>query len=191
MEHSPVAPAASASPTASSSPRTHTRTKAIVAIAAGAVLLLGGGTTLAYWSTSQVLDVGTINSGDLNMVTDGAPEWTLQGVTDAAATAVADPAAVEIVPGDVLTMTQDVTLTVQGDTLSAELTIVEGTVPEGLAAAVDATGVTPTAITAADDGKTVTVTVTITFDAATANREKVNTAFDLGDVTLTLSQLSA
>lgn len=180
---------ASARPHQQAAPKT--RTKAIIAIAAGAALLLGGGTTLAYWSTSQVLDVGTINSGDLNMVTSGTPAWTLQGVADAAPSTVADPTAVEIVPGDVLTMTQDVTLTVQGDTLTAELAIAQGTIPTGLTATVESAGVTPTAITEADDGKTVTVTVTITFDGATANRDLVNTAFDLGDVTLTLSQLSA
>lgn len=185
MDQSPVTPA---SPRPPSVP--HTRTKAIIAIAAGAALLLGGGTTLAYWSTSQVLDVGTIDSGDLNMVTSGTPTWTLQGVTDAAAAAISDPTLVQIVPGDVLVMTQDVTLTVQGDTLTAELAVAQATVPEGLTATVNSTGVTPDAITEADDGKTVTVTVTITFDGATANREKVNTPFDLGDVTLTLSQLS-
>lgn len=189
MNQSPVAPGTPVREESPSAPRT--RTKAIIAIAAGAALLLGGGTTLAYWSTSQVLDVGTINSGDLDMVASGTPAWTLQGVADAAPTSVPDPTLVKIVPGDVLVMTQDVTLTVQGDTLTAELAILQETVPEGLTATVDSAGVTPDAITAADDGKTVTVTVTITFDGATANREKVNTPFDLGDVTLTLSQLSA
>src|SRR5690606_34041315 len=55
----------------------HSRTKAIVAIAAGAVLLLGGGTNLAYWSTTQSVAGGAISSGDLNLQTTGSPTWWL------------------------------------------------------------------------------------------------------------------
>lgn len=166
------------------------RASAVVAIAAGAVLLLGGGTTLAYWSTQQVLNVGTVNSGDLNLVAVGTPTWTLQGVTDAAPRPVTDVTAVKLVPGDKLVMKQDTTLTLKGDTLKAALAVSQSTIPNGLTATVATTGATVNALTSADDGKTVTATVTITFDSTTANRDLVNTAFDLGSVTLTLTQQS-
>ena len=95
-------PSASATPNAVASSRT--RAKANVAIAAGAALLLGGG-TLAYWSTQQVIATGTINSGDLNLVA-GTGTWTLQGVAQTAPTPVTDITTVKLVPGDVLTLTQ-------------------------------------------------------------------------------------
>ncbi|MGM1016557.1 MAG: alternate-type signal peptide domain-containing protein [Actinomycetota bacterium] len=167
------------------------RTSAVLAIAAGAVLLLGGGTTLAFWSSSITVPAGTVNSGDLNLEASGTPEWTLQGVLDATPTTVADPTAVLIVPGDVLTMTQDATITLQGDTIEAELVVSEGTLPTGLDATVTTTGADAENLTSADDGATLTVTVEIEFDPATADRDLVNTPFDLSDVSLVLTQKSA
>jgi len=167
------------------------RVKAITAIAAGAVLLLGGGTTLAYWSTSLTVPAGTVNSGDLNLVAAGEPAWTLQGVLEAAPTTVADPASVLIVPGDTLTLTQDVTLTLVGDTIEAALEVADATLPAGLDATVTTAGADAANLTAADNGATLTVTVEFVFDPATANRDLVNTSFDLSDVALTLTQKGA
>ena len=173
--------------------RSHTRPRksAILAIAAGAVLLLGGGTTLAYWSSSITVPAGTVNSGDLNLVASGSPEWTLQGVVEAEPSTVADPTTVLIVPGDVLTMTQDVTVPLQGDTIEAELVVSEGTLPTGLDATVATTGADAENLTSTDDGATLTVTVEIEFDPDTADRDLVNTPFDLSDVSLVLTQKGA
>lgn len=164
------------------------RTKAIVAVAAGAVLLLGGGSTLAYWSTSTTVSAGTVTSGDLNLVPAGAPAWTIQGALDAAPSPVTDPTSVRIVPGDVLTLTQDVTVTLIGDTIAASLQVAEGAIPAGLTTTVTTAGADAAHLTEADNGSTVTVTVQITFDPATAGRDLVNSPFDLSDVTLTLTQ---
>jgi len=176
---------------ADSRPKRSSRTTAIIAIAAGAALLLGGGTTLAYWSTQQTIPAGTIESGDLNLALDGTPAWTLEGVLDTAPAAVADISAVTIVPGDVVTLEQDVTLTLIGTTLEAALVVAEGTVPDGLEATVTTAGVDAADLTAADNGSTVTVTVAFEFDPATAERENVNTTFDLSNVVLTLTQKSS
>lgn len=164
------------------------RTSAIIAIAAGAALLLGGGTTLAYWSTSQVLDVGTVESGDLNLSTPTAAEWTLNGAP------VADISTVQIVPGDVIVMTQSSTLTLVGDNLEATLdaTVSGAVLPAGVTAPTPAITVTGdpdlTALTEANDGAVATVSVTYAFPAATPDRELTDESFDFGDVELTLTQ---
>lgn len=172
-------------------PKSSSRTKAIIAIAAGAALLLGGGTTLAYWSATQTIPAGTIESGDLNLALDGTPTWTLEGVLDAAPAPVADITDVLIVPGDVVTLEQDVTLTLVGTTLEAALVVDEGTVPAGLTATVTTTGVDAANLTAADNNSTITVNVAFEFDPTTADRDDVNTSFDLSSVLLTLTQKSS
>lgn len=173
--------------------RRGSRTKAIIAIAAGAVLLLGGGTTLAYWSTQATVDGGTISSGDLNLTLVDSPSWSLtpEGGDSAPVT---DIAAIDIVPGDTVTLTQDVTLTLVGDNLIADLTVGGVTVP---------TGIVPTAVTLTDEsgatfsgtgltselnGETVTASVAFQFDPATADRDLVTTDFVFEDVQLTLEQ---
>lgn len=168
--------------------RPRTRTKAIIAIAAGAALLLGGGTTLAYWTTSQTLDVGTVTSGDLELGTPTAAVWTLNGAP------VADISAVKIVPGDVVVMTQTSTLTLVGDNLEATLTATledavlpsEVTAPAPVVSVAGATDVT--ALTDANNGAVATVTVTYTFPTSTTNRDLTNASLDFGDVNLTLTQ---
>jgi alternate signal-mediated exported protein len=178
--------------------RSRNRVKGVVAIAAGAVLLLGGGTTLAYWSTTQTLDAGTIESGDLNLSL-GTGTWTIDGAIGGPAP-VADPSAVRIVPGDVLTLTQPVTVTLVGDTIQGLLAVdAADAIPAAAAGAftVDlsmsggvAEGADTYRFTPATAG-TVTATVTITFDSATANRDLVNTPLDLSAVEFTLTQASS
>lgn len=186
---------------AQTSRRMSSRTKAIVAITAGTALLLGGGGTLAYWSTEQALTAGTVTSGDLDLALNAGATWTLKGVLDASATpiAAADVTDVRIVPGDVLTLTQPVTATLVGDTLEADLTV---TLPSALAPAGDfnvefeITGMTESApntfrLSPADSGTALTATLTITFDENTPDRDSVNTAINLDEVTFTLTQASS
>lgn len=174
-------------------PAGRSRTKAIIAIAAGAVLLLGGGTTLAYWSTQATVDGGTVSSGDLNLTLVDTPAWSLTPAGDASAP-VADITAINIVPGDTVTLEQDVTLTLVGDSLLADLTVGGVTVPTGILPAVvtvtDDLGATfsGTGLTSDLDGETVTVSVAFQFDPATSDRELVLTGFSFEDVQLTLEQ---
>lgn len=172
------------------------RAKGIIAIAAGAVLLLGGGTTLALWNSSASLTAGDVQAGDLNL-TLGAGTWTLDGLlTDAAP--VTDPSTVRIVPGDVLTLTQTVNVTLVGDTIQADLVADTGDLlPAGAATYIDVdlavsagTEVTPGTyrLTPAQVASPLTATLTITFDEATPDRELVNAVLDLNEVGFTLTQ---
>ncbi|WP_243225938.1 alternate-type signal peptide domain-containing protein [Microbacterium sp. CIAB417] len=172
-----------------------TRTKAIVAIAAGAVLLLGGGGTLAYWSTTATLGGGTVVSGDLDLQPAGASTWTLtpEGGT---AVPVTDLSAIDIVPGDTLTLTGDFALTLVGDNLVADLVVADiATLPTGILPPVvsvtDDTGATfpGTGLTDALNGEVVSVEVAFQFDPATSGTTLTTTDFVFEDVSLTLSQV--
>lgn len=171
----------------------NSRTKAIIAIAAGAILLLGGGTTLAYWSTQATVNGGTVSSGDLNLTLVETPSWSLTPEGGAAA-AVTDITAIDVVPGDTVTLTQDVTLTLIGENLIADLAVAGVTVPTGILPAVvsvtDADGATfsGTGLTPALNGNTVTVSAAFQFDPTTPDRELVLTDFSFEDVQLTLTQ---
>jgi len=81
--------------------------------AAGLALLLGGG-TFAVWYQTQGVDGGSVDSGALSFTLED-PEWANQ-------TGPIDPATYQIVPGDTLTLTQNVNIVAVGDTLDATFT---------------------------------------------------------------------
>jgi alternate signal-mediated exported protein len=172
------------------------RAKGILAIAIGAVLLLGGGTTLAYWSTSQSLSTGTIDTGDLNLTaTDAA--WTLTAA-DGTTTAGVDPSAVKLVPGDVLTLTENLAVVLQGDTIKADLALNRGAaLDSALATSVTlkngTTTLTPTSgttyrLTSSAD---LTATVSITFASSTTGRQLVDTTVQPSDLSFSLTQTAS
>lgn len=182
--------------------RRHPRGVAILAIAAGTALLLGGAGTYAYWSTETALAAGTVESGDLDL-TLGAGSWTLAGALQPA-TAVdeADLGDVRLVPGDVLTLSQPLTVTLEGDTIAADLTAALGDdfTTGALAAYLDVdltvpglgTETTPnTYRITGDTEETVTATLTITFRSTTDQRNGVNSTVDLNGVAFALSQATS
>lgn len=181
--------------------RRHRKAKAILAIAAGTALLLGGGGTYAYWSTEQALTATPINSGNLDLGL-GAGTWSLKGVLGAV-TPVSNLANVRIVPGDVLTLTQPLTVTLTGDTLVADLQAKVGaslsgsTLGQNLTVALTmptnygtSTGNNTFRLTQANSGTT-TATVTITFKPATAGQTAVATSVNLNDISFALTQASS
>lgn len=178
--------------------RLNARTKAILAIVAGSALLLGGGGTYAYWSTQVNLGAGTVQSGDLNLSL-GSGSWSLKGVLDAAANPVSAIGNVRIVPGDVLTLTQPLTVTLVGTTIAADLKVDTTTaIPAELApyvtvsftsSAGTATGNT-WRITPATAGA-LSTELKITFNGTAALREGVNQTIDLSKVGFTLTQASS
>lgn len=185
---------------ASTPKRFSPRAKAIVAIAAGTALLLGGAGTYAFWSTSASLNAGTVNSGDLNL-TLGTGTWALDGALTPS-TPVADPAAVFIVPGDVLTLTQPLNVTLVGDNLEALLTAdLSAVIPAAAASYITVSLTTSGAGTpegintyrlTPDDVKTpISAVLTVTFDATTSNRVAVNTPINLTALTFSLTQASS
>lgn len=92
-------------------------TKGAVITGLGVALLLGGSGTLAVWNADQSTNAGVIASGELD-VAAGQGVWT-----DAK---TGDPVVIKdyrAVPGDSLKYTQPLTVTLEGDNVSAVLSI--------------------------------------------------------------------
>jgi alternate signal-mediated exported protein len=164
------------------------------AIAAGAagILLLGGAGTFAVWSETKQFDAGTVSTGELTLALSGAtPAWTyLESGTTVTAKG--------IVPGDVITSTQGVTITATGDNVAGKLTVgtLGGTLPTGVTAAVttldddDALETNGSVLSFATSKEyVVDVVITLTFDAA--GKTSQNTAIDPAALTLTLEQVQS
>ena len=89
--------------------------KGALAIGVGAALLLGGGGTLATWNAAQASNAGTIAAGELKMT---AATGTWASNLTAGPIRVAD---YKMVPGEKLTYSQDLTVTLVGDRITANL----------------------------------------------------------------------
>ncbi|WP_147440963.1 alternate-type signal peptide domain-containing protein [Mycetocola zhadangensis] len=98
-------------------------TTAAIAATVGAVLLLGGAGTLAYWSDTDSTTSQVINSGKLDLGTVGN-DWKLQQTAQGKSTAsIAFSATTPIVPGDVVTNTATVPVVLQGTNNKATLKV--------------------------------------------------------------------
>ncbi|WP_185975730.1 alternate-type signal peptide domain-containing protein [Tessaracoccus rhinocerotis] len=169
--------------------------KGAVVAGLGVALLLGGGGTLAYWNQAVESEAGVVAAGDLNLVSQGET-WT----SDATGT-IADIAEYRVVPGETLTFSQELEVTLVGDQMQAELTV-DGAVNQGFVdGTVDITGpeitdaagnaIAPVLKPAADsDTVTVTASVTFVFSAETTDRQSTNASYDFSQVRFVLSQLS-
>lgn len=93
-------------------------TAAAVAAAVGAALLLGGAGTLAYWSDTETSATQTISSGNLDLGTLVDGTWT---VTNGSVVKANYTGA--IVPGDTLTKTVNVPVTLAGQNINATLAV--------------------------------------------------------------------
>lgn len=173
--------------------------KGTAAIAVGAALLLGGGGTLAAWNADASAAPGTIVSGDLN-VAAGTGKWTDANSADV--TSKIANGTYRIVPGDKLTYTQDLTVTLVGDKLAAK--VVLANVPTSSFAADNvsisplkltntAGEVTPTTVLTPVSGsstQTVTASTVFEFKGSTSARNDVSKSYALGNVSYTLSQVT-
>jgi alternate signal-mediated exported protein len=91
-------------------------TKGALAAAAGAVLLLGGAGSLAYWNASATVNGGAITTGSLTLGAGSCdPNWVYANGTAAGQTVV------KVVPGDAITKSCTFTVGASGDHLSATL----------------------------------------------------------------------
>jgi len=95
-------------------------TKGALAAGAGIVLLLGGAGSLAYWNATADLTSGSISSGSLTAESDGDGAFT--------------PELDAIVPGDVVTYTETITVTGEGENLWVSLELTEGAISATTAA---------------------------------------------------------
>ena len=174
-------------------------TKAVIAGAAGIALLAGGAGSLAYWTDTKTGSSVVIQSGDLSLgtISDGTG-WTItqnaSGVSPAQTTGVAYvPGTTLVVPGDVLTKTIQVPVSISG--LNNKATLVVASVPPttttnlGTAivpAIVSVNGVTGASatLTSANNGN-VAVVVSVTVPWTADNTTKLNTTNFQASYTLT------
>jgi alternate signal-mediated exported protein len=164
-------------------------TKALIAGGIGVALLVGGASTVSFWTDEAEGGDGVISSGTLDLGTPAGGGWEISHAGDGSGTATEpvefDPADGQIVPGDILTYTQSIPVTLEGENIRAEF---DGTIDvtpstgadadSKLAAAITKDDLAATGLTGADgnlaldsDGETLTgegngtveVTTTITF----------------------------
>lgn len=169
--------------------------KGTAAIAVGAALLLGGGGTLAAWNATDDAQAGTIVAGDLN-VAASTGEWTDRDLNPI------DIRTYKVVPGDKLTYTQDLTVTLVGDKLAANVVLTN--VPTSTFSTDNVTvsplkltnsvgDVAPSTVLEPVDGsptQTVTASTVFEFKGSTSGRNDVAKSYELGNVSYTLSQVT-
>lgn len=154
-------------------------TTAAVAAGVGFVLLLGGAGTLAYWSDSDDSTRETIASGTLDLGTPAVGAWSVRhGAADTTPEAYTGP----VVPGDILTKTIDVPVTMIGQNLAADLVVSSPSVINQTSAnaglvdalkiqivSVDGKTGTAASVTAASNKMSVPVVVSVTLPAESTN----------------------
>ena len=167
--------------------------KGSAAIALGAALLLGGGGTLANWNAAATQTPGTIVAGDLNVV-NGVGAWTDRN---------GDPVTIstyKVVPGDKLTFTQDLNVTLAGNKMAAEIatsgiSATNGFTPANVTVSAPVLTVGGSAVSnpLTPTGATQAVKATITFEfkATTANRADVSATYNFNNVGFTLTQVNS
>jgi alternate signal-mediated exported protein len=163
-------------------------TKGAIAAGAAGILLLGGAGTFALWSETAAISAGNVSTGELSLaLTDTAGVWTHEG-------GVTPVTVAGIVPGDVVTSTQQAVITASGDNIAGKFEVgtVSGALPIGVTASVttvetedDLTG-TGSLLSFATAGEySVDVVITLTFNTTgtTSQLEAINP----DDLTLTLT----
>ena len=168
-------------------------TKGAIVTGLGVALLLGGGGTLAVWNDSVETKAGSIAAGDLQLTDQKTGVWT----SNVTKSAISDINTYRVVPGEILTYTQDMTVKLLGDQMVATLEHQGAGVDNGFGSNVlvstpvlkNAKGqVLPsTELRPADSGK-VTATTTFTFKSETTNRDSVNAQYNFDEVEYVLTQ---
>lgn len=175
-----------------------------IAGATGVVLLMGGFGTYAVWSDSEDLTGDSITSGTLD-VAAGAVSWTDTAATPNTLGDVTDWNLL-MVPGDVVTRSQDFTFSGTGKNLKGAIVFAPGTDTEqnnaaGGGSAADSFTIDPTVddgtltedlsgncweFTVANVGQTFETTVD--FELTADNQDLQNVTATLDDATFTITQ---
>ncbi|KSU78744.1 alternate signal-mediated exported protein, RER_14450 family [Pseudarthrobacter enclensis] len=168
--------------------------KGTAAIAVGAALLLGGGGTLANWNAEATTAPGTIVAGDLNVAKTAAGVWK-----DRAGTVIPDINNYKVVPGDKLTFTQDLTVTLVGNKMAADVSTTGITATNGFTSAnvsVSAPALTVGSAPVANplkptvSAQTVTATITFEFLSSTTGRADTTASYNFNNVAFQLTQVT-
>jgi alternate signal-mediated exported protein len=162
-------------------------TKALIAGGIGVALLVGGAGTVSFWTDEAEGGDGVISAGTLDLGSPAGGGWEISHEGDGSGTATEpvafDPSADQIVPGDVLSYTQSIPVTLEGKNIKAEFNgsidvtpSTDGTADTALSEAIESEDLAATGLTGATgdlslDGETlagegdgsVEVTTTITF----------------------------
>ncbi|WP_167854341.1 alternate-type signal peptide domain-containing protein [Brevibacterium sp. S111] len=162
-------------------------TKALIAGGIGVALLVGGAGTVSFWTDEAEGGDGVISAGTLDLGSPAGGGWEISHEGDGSGTATEpvafDPSADQIVPGDVLSYTQSIPVTLEGENIKAEFNgsidvtpSTDGTADTALSEAIESEDLAATGLTGATgdlslDGETlagegdgsVEVTTTITF----------------------------
>lgn len=92
-------------------------TKGSIAAGAGLILLLGGAGTFMSWNDNEDVTGGPVTAGQLRVDAVGEATWTVNGET------VSDITGFRIVPGDTVIYTVPMTVTAEGNNLTADLSL--------------------------------------------------------------------
>lgn len=159
--------------------------KGAIATGVGVILLAGGGGTLATWNQASNASMGQVVAGDLNLEA-GAGVWT-----NALGNTV-KVAEYKVVPGDTLTYTQPLTVTLTGDLMVARLAVTGAGADGGFGgnALVSPTMLTDDATKAVlpttdlkpgpNATRQVTASTTFTFKKSTTGRDAANKSYSFG-----------
>jgi alternate signal-mediated exported protein len=165
--------------------------KGTAAIAVGAALLLGGGGTLASWNAEATGTPGTVVAGDLN-VTAATGTWTDRNGAPVTISTY------KVVPGDKLTYTQTLNVTLTGNKMAANITATGTDAVDGFTSG--SVVVSDPVLTAGSpatvvsnpltSSKTVTATITFEFLSTATGRTDVTKSYNFGNVAFALQQVT-
>jgi alternate signal-mediated exported protein len=168
-------------------------TKASVAGAVGIALLLGGAGSFATWNANASLSAGSITAGSMALTATGG---TWSNITAKHTGPITDQAGFRMVPGDTLEYTGTLTISSEGDDLTAALTsnvtdLTQGKITSTLALSstdsnIDINSGNIVTLTKAGSA-TVNVKITLKFDAAATGQQ--GAVADLGTLKFTLAQI--
>ncbi|MHA7304948.1 alternate-type signal peptide domain-containing protein [Arthrobacter sp. TMN-49] len=167
--------------------------KGAIATGVGVILLAGGGGTLATWNQANSAAMGSVVSGDLNLV----PVAKSAVWTNASGNPI-DITTYKVVPGDSLTYTQQLNVTLSGDLMVAKLAVTGAAADKGFGAnaVVSATRLSDSKggavlkddkLTPANTG-VVTASTTFAFKESTTARNSVNSTVDFSSIGYKLEQ---
>ena len=100
--------------------------KATIAAGAGLALLLGTGSTLAFWNSKASLAGQQITAGLLDLKPKGTPSWEVENSTGTRTAVNVDQ--LRMVPGDVLIYTGTFSVDAQGQNLDLTASIAAGSI---------------------------------------------------------------
>ncbi|GAA3881466.1 hypothetical protein GCM10022381_24650 [Leifsonia kafniensis] len=189
--------------------------KGSIAGAAGIALLMGGAGTFALWNQTATVSGGTVSAGTLTAVPAATGSWSVKHGIGGTPATFASSTLFTVVPGDIVTYTQDVVVTATGANLTAAVSLTPASITaatpvipnvaqsaanSALAGFLNSTGAVVTAVTkgtttafptaVAQGTSTATVTVVLTFPNGAAGVENGAKAgvVDLSGLGFTVTQ---